>query len=100
MKRQKTPPTKTPFPAGCSHAGHAHGAGRRPAVGPVALDRAARLFRAMGDADRLRILQHLAAGECFVTEFQRGDDELIGKRGSVQERERRVAVKLYIGRFR
>ena len=34
--------------------------------------------------------------ERVMAEIQRGGDELIGKRGSIQEREGRVAVKLDI----
>jgi ArsR family transcriptional regulator len=51
----------------CTHAG----ANGRPAADPVALDRAAGLFRAMGDTQRLRILQYLRTGECCVTELVR-----------------------------
>ena len=36
---------------------------------PFALDRASRIFRAMGDAARLRILHLLMGGECCVTEI-------------------------------
>ena len=35
----------------------------------VALERGARLFRALGDAPRLRLLQLLNGGECCVTEI-------------------------------
>jgi DNA-binding transcriptional ArsR family regulator len=38
-------------------------------VPPASLDRAARLFRAMGDAPRLRILEMLKQGELCVTEI-------------------------------
>jgi DNA-binding transcriptional ArsR family regulator len=41
----------------------------RPAADPAAIDRAARLFRAMGDGPRLRLLDHLSHGECCVTEL-------------------------------
>jgi ArsR family transcriptional regulator len=51
----------------CSDGDHAPAA--RPAADPVALDRAARLFRAMGDGPRLRILDYLSHGECCVTEL-------------------------------
>src|SRR5262245_32493779 len=55
--------------ATCSHIGNA---GLQPAaVDPVALDRAARLFRALGDGPRLRLLQYLQAGETCVTEMVR-----------------------------
>jgi ArsR family transcriptional regulator, lead/cadmium/zinc/bismuth-responsive transcriptional repressor len=63
MKQSAKPVEQRPA---CSHPGHA----RRPAE-PAALDRAARLFRAMGDGHRLRILQYLRAGECCVTELVR-----------------------------
>lgn len=39
------------------------------AVRPASLDRAAQLFRAMGDAPRLRILELLKQGERCVTEI-------------------------------
>jgi len=35
----------------------------------AALERAAALFRALGDVPRLRLLRHLDAGECCVTEL-------------------------------
>ncbi len=40
-----------------------------PDVAQAALDRAAAIFRAMGDAPRLRILHMLRAGEMCVTEI-------------------------------
>lgn len=46
-----------------------HAPAPRPAPHPAALDRAARLFRAMGDGPRLRILDYLSHGECCVTEL-------------------------------
>ncbi|MFO0849821.1 MAG: helix-turn-helix domain-containing protein [Gemmataceae bacterium] len=71
MKQRKPARTLAPVdPAACSHAGHTHGSvGGRPAADPAALDRAARLFRAMGDGPRLRLLHLLAAGEGCVTEL-------------------------------
>src|SRR5687767_12706518 len=73
MKQESRRPSKKPPPTTCSHLGHAHGgAGCRPAADPVALDRASRLFRAMGDAPRLRILQFLSSGESCVTELVEG----------------------------
>ena len=66
MKQGTPQPPKKPRPPGCSHA---RGASRRPALDPARLDRAARLFRAMGDGPRLAILQYLAGGECCVTEL-------------------------------
>src|SRR5207237_1288397 len=53
----------------CDPSDHAADAVHRPAADPRALDRAARLFRAMGDGPRLRILYLLAAGESCVGEI-------------------------------
>jgi DNA-binding transcriptional ArsR family regulator len=66
MKQGIPQPPKKPEPPRCSHA---PGAGRRRTADPARLDRAARMFRAMGDGPRLAILQYLAAGECCVTEL-------------------------------
>lgn len=44
-------------------------ADRKPPIPPAALERAAQLFRAMGDAPRLRILDLLHHGELCVTEI-------------------------------
>jgi DNA-binding transcriptional ArsR family regulator len=50
----------------------AENAGQRlAAVDAVALDRAARLFRALADGPRLRLLQYLQSGESCVTELVR-----------------------------
>src|SRR5438477_5679462 len=46
-----------------------HAATAHPRPDPAALDRAARMFRAMGDGPRLRILHLLAAGESCVGEI-------------------------------
>lgn len=62
MKQRKL----TPLPA-CAHADHAPHP--RPAGDPAAIERAARLFRAMGDPHRLGLLRFLAAGECCVSEL-------------------------------
>ena len=40
-----------------------------PGIGPESLDGAARLFRALGDGPRLRLLTHLIAGERCVGEL-------------------------------
>ena len=63
MKQQDGPRPNEPHGPRCSHDGPP------PAADPVALDRAARLFRAMGDAPRLRLLHLLLAGERCVTEL-------------------------------
>jgi DNA-binding transcriptional ArsR family regulator len=56
---------KEPTPT-CAVADH-KSVGR--AIPPTSLDRAAQLFRAMGDAPRLRILELLKKGELCVTEI-------------------------------
>lgn len=53
----------------CAGAEHSHHTARRDAASPLALERAARLFRAAGDASRLRLLDELMAGERCVTEL-------------------------------
>jgi DNA-binding transcriptional ArsR family regulator len=60
MKQRK--PTSEP---GCSHPHPT----TPPAFDPAAVERAARLFRAMGDPQRLALLQHLAGGERCVSEL-------------------------------
>ena len=52
--------------ASCKPGDHARTA---EAIPPAALDRAAQLFRAMGDGPRLQILDLLKAGEMCVTEI-------------------------------
>lgn len=56
---------KEPMPA-CSPEQHRS---RKKTIDPAALERAAQLFRAMGDTPRLRILQLLQEGERCVTEI-------------------------------
>lgn len=46
-----------------------HPAVAASSVGPRALERAAALFRAAGDTERLRLLERLAHGEACVTEL-------------------------------
>lgn len=61
-------------PASCT--GHDHGAAKRvPSVSPAALERAARLFRAIGEPSRLRLLALLAQGEACVTELALSEGE-------------------------
>jgi DNA-binding transcriptional ArsR family regulator len=52
---------------GC--VGHDHPSTLRQVPDIQALERAARLFRAMGDAPRLRILSALIPGECCVSQL-------------------------------
>src|SRR5262245_16245218 len=63
MKYSK--PTTDPVPT-CK-AGHA--ARKAPPVSDRALERAAGLYRAMGDAQRLKLLALLAQGECCVSQL-------------------------------
>ena len=46
-----------------------------PPVSPAALDRAVRIFKALGDPPRLRLLAILAQGELCVSEIAQIDDE-------------------------
>ena len=66
MKHDFAIPDPVDLPAGCNHPAPS---AARPTADPAALDRAARLFRAMGDAPRLRVLEFLSHGECCVTEL-------------------------------
>jgi len=56
------------MPAPHCHA-HDHTPRPRPVSRPADLERASRIFRALGDAPRLRLLELLMAGECCVTEL-------------------------------
>src|SRR5882724_7603473 len=40
-----------------------------PSASPEAIEQASRLFRALGDGPRLRLLEFLMRGECCVTEM-------------------------------
>jgi ArsR family transcriptional regulator len=54
----------------CKAGDHSHHAvGEAGLRGDGAIERAARLFRALGDGPRLRLLELLAARECCVTEL-------------------------------
>lgn len=46
-----------------------------PPVSPAALDRAVRIFKALGDPPRLRLLAILAQGELCVSEIAEIDDD-------------------------
>ncbi len=48
---------------------HDHPRKDRLTARPADLERASRIFRALGDAPRLRLLELLMAGECCVTEL-------------------------------
>ena len=53
----------------CKLDDHAGSETPKPVPSITALERAARLFRALGDAPRLQVLQLLTQGECCVTEI-------------------------------
>jgi ArsR family transcriptional regulator len=57
-----------PVPS-CRAGDHLAAGGQDVIHDGAALERAARLFRAMGDAPRLRLLEMLARRECCVTEM-------------------------------
>ena len=61
----------------CSPEDHARSNRRMPTVRPEALETAARLFRAIGDAPRLRLLTLLGQGEVCVTELAQAEGENI-----------------------
>jgi DNA-binding transcriptional ArsR family regulator len=48
---------------------------RRPLVDDAALEKASRLFRAIGEPSRLRLLSRLAQGEICVTELAASEGE-------------------------
>jgi DNA-binding transcriptional ArsR family regulator len=58
----------------CSADEHA-GELRRPLVDEASLERASRLFRAIGEPSRLRLLARLAQGEMCVTELASSEQE-------------------------
>ena len=62
-----------PHAADCSPGDpeHAHRPLRRPSA--AAYERAAAMFRAMGDVPRLRLLSQLASGERCVTDLAEGE---------------------------
>jgi DNA-binding transcriptional ArsR family regulator len=53
----------------CTAEEHSAEQTRKPVVDNVALERASRLFRAIGEPARLRIVSRLAQGEMCVTEL-------------------------------
>ncbi len=61
--KQRNP--RKPILPSCSHP-EQHSAA---AIDSTAIERAARLFRALGDSPRLALLQYLTAGECCVGEI-------------------------------
>ena len=61
--------------AECSPENHAGSRRRMPTVSPEALEVTASLFRAIGDASRLRLLALLSQGEACVTELAQAEKE-------------------------
>jgi ArsR family transcriptional regulator, lead/cadmium/zinc/bismuth-responsive transcriptional repressor len=61
----------------CSPEDHLRSKRSVSAVSPEALETAARLFRAVGDAPRLRLLALLGQGEVCVTELAQAEGEKI-----------------------
>jgi DNA-binding transcriptional ArsR family regulator len=59
----------------CTADEHGPGGVRRPLVDDAALERASRLFRAIGEPSRLRLLSRLAQGEMCVTELAASERE-------------------------
>ena len=59
----------------CTAEEHSPETAPRPFVDDAALERASRLFRAIGEPARLRILSRLAQGEMCVTELAASEGE-------------------------
>jgi DNA-binding transcriptional ArsR family regulator len=59
----------------CTPDEHGAGAVWKPPVDDAALERASRLFRAIGEPSRLRLLSRLAQGETCVTELATAERE-------------------------
>jgi ArsR family transcriptional regulator, lead/cadmium/zinc/bismuth-responsive transcriptional repressor len=53
----------------CGHEGHRHGERRTAHADAASLEGAARIFRAVADPARLRILEYLDGGEMCVTDL-------------------------------
>src|ERR1700757_3518876 len=61
----------------CTADEHSAEQPRRPLVDEAALERASRLFRAIGEPARLRLLSRLAQGEMCVTELAAQEKESV-----------------------
>jgi len=66
------PESSAPF---CTAEEHEAGRRRNPLVDAAALERASRLFRAIGEPARLRLLSRLAEGDMCVTELAASEGE-------------------------
>lgn len=65
--------SQIPPAPGCSPEDHDHPTAAPPRRSAAAFERAAAIFRVMGDVSRLRLLTQLAAGERCVTDLASGD---------------------------
>src|SRR5262245_1204713 len=75
MKSSSMDAAHPSIPPDCSHA-EAHEPAARPAgASREAISRAAALFRACGDAERLRTLERLSFGELCVSELAAASNE-------------------------
>lgn len=65
---------KQPLPTdACAPDDPEHRSAERPRTPPAAFERAAAIFRAMGDVSRLRLLAQLAEGERCVSDLAAGE---------------------------
>jgi DNA-binding transcriptional ArsR family regulator len=76
---------------------HDDAPGRRAAIGTLALARAAAIFRACGDPERLRVLERLSHGELCVTEIAAESGEGLS---TVSQRLRLLRSEGLLGRRR
>jgi ArsR family transcriptional regulator, lead/cadmium/zinc/bismuth-responsive transcriptional repressor len=65
---------RVPVAAGCESEPHERSV-PQPASPPIVVERAAALFRALGDSARLSLLERLASGEFCVTELAEATGE-------------------------
>jgi len=68
-------PEIDPLEPSCTAEEHSPGSAPKPFVDDAALERASRLFRAIGEPARLRIVSRLAQGEMCVTELAASEGE-------------------------
>jgi DNA-binding transcriptional ArsR family regulator len=66
---QPSSPKTDAADADCQPEAHEHRVERKAIVGEEAFERAAGLFRAVGDVSRLKLLERLSDGEWCVTEL-------------------------------
>src|SRR5438105_12402841 len=81
----------------CRGKGHPHGKQKRAGHAAEAFDRAAQLFRAMGDPPRLRMLEMLSVREYCVTEIVEAMEE---KFSTISQRLRLLRTEGLVARRR